>query len=88
MISIKITDEALKDLFLREGHKIRPSVVAKGIPDEATIVSSHVVGPGILEMVWDLHDGIEKIIPAHIEIMPDMVIVEQIHQAGALGSVV
>jgi len=68
MISIKITDEALKDLFLTEGRELRPAVITKGIPSTASIVSSRVIGPGIVEMVWDLHDGITDIVPAQIVI--------------------
>jgi hypothetical protein len=82
MIRVEITDEALKDLFLAEGTIIRPSAVLKGIPSDATLISSKVTGPGVMEMVWDLHDGESKITPAQIVIEANMPALEILHAAG------
>ena len=85
MISITITDEALKDLFLTEGRELRPALVTQGIPSSATIVSSKVVGPGIMEMVWDLHDGVDEISPAQLTIESNAPACQALYEVGLLS---
>ncbi len=85
MISIKISDEALKDLFLLEGNRIRPATVIKGVPSNATLISSEVVGPGTMEMIWDLHDGVKTISTAQIIIESNTAQCQALYDANLMG---
>ncbi len=85
MISITISDTALKDLFLLEGKRIRPATVIKGVPSDATLISSEVVGPGTMEMIWDLHDGVKTISPAQVIIESNADAYEALYNANLMG---